>query len=598
MKKILVLLLCLLLFVPALAESCPICGGDTVCDTCGGLGYQEEEAYGGGMTKVVCEGGCEDGVCPTCRAKCDVCGNDGLCDVCGGLGYKEKEAYGGGKTKTVCKGEYCADGKCSACAETILSEPTPTPANTPIPTLTPQGNWIYHFEDEAIRKAAHQSLGYDSKVKGNRATYAMLRGVKTLEIWNAEISTLADLWYMPNLKTLYLKDCTINDFSGLERAANLEDLRIIGCGMTDLTVLAGLNKLKWLTLNSNQIGDLSPLTNLTNLEILRVSDNSVFDLSPLSGLTNLDELNLSNNQIGDLTPLSGLTNLYELNLSNNQINDLKPLEELTKLRELWVGDNQIGDFSSVAYLVSKGVVQSYNNPATLPPKPTATPSPTPKPTPKPTATPKPSGKAVYSGGTVIADPVTYTDGGFYCSEKSLGDSDDADWYCFYTTTYTGNVYTLAEEYVQDLINSGYYELKSKGNVIEWYEWVLTYTGYFLEECDDILLSGGDLMITTKQPNVFAYRKNPGITFEEEHEKQKEPPTPSVDDDDIGGGGGGHWEWVEVEKDCPSCTFGNCRTCNGWGYYTQFGNRYECDPDCSACDGKGKFTQRGYRYVTD
>jgi len=57
----------------------------------------------------------------------------------------------------------------------------------------------------------------------------------------------------------------------------------------------------------------------------------------------------------------------------------------------------------------------------------------------------------------------------------------------------------------------------------------------------------------------------------------------------GGGSSGHWEWVEVEKDCPSCTFGNCSVCGGDGWYERYGERISCDPDCGSCDGRGTYT---------
>lgn len=59
---------------------------------------------------------------------------------------------------------------------------------------------------------------------------------------------------------------------------------------------------------------------------------------------------------------------------------------------------------------------------------------------------------------------------------------------------------------------------------------------------------------------------------------------------------GEWEWVEVEKDCPSCTNGRCSVCKGTGTYSLYGQSVSCDRDCSSCDGEGTITQKEYRQV--
>lgn len=75
------------------SAECAICGGDAVCDTCGGKGYLEMTAYGSKDTvRVACTGGCTEGKCLACGAGIDlpipaqdtktytppIVGNDGL----------------------------------------------------------------------------------------------------------------------------------------------------------------------------------------------------------------------------------------------------------------------------------------------------------------------------------------------------------------------------------------------------------------------------------------------------------------------------------------------------------------------------------------
>lgn len=145
MKKIIAaLLLCLsLLCSAALADTCAICGGDRVCDACGGNGYVLKPVYNSSMeVKIVCDAGCEDGTCPICSAPCDVCDSDGKCNVCKGYGYVLKQVYGSNtEVKIVCEGEHCSDGKCTACqsgaAASATATPKPTPKLTPTPTKKP-----------------------------------------------------------------------------------------------------------------------------------------------------------------------------------------------------------------------------------------------------------------------------------------------------------------------------------------------------------------------------------------------------------------------------------------------------------------------------
>lgn len=62
-KRILAMLMMLvMLCTGARAASCAICGGDGICDTCGGKGYQEVQAYSSNeKLRVACPAGCDNG---------------------------------------------------------------------------------------------------------------------------------------------------------------------------------------------------------------------------------------------------------------------------------------------------------------------------------------------------------------------------------------------------------------------------------------------------------------------------------------------------------------------------------------------------------
>jgi len=66
---VLTVVCCLTLFAAAaFAQECTICGGDAVCDTCNGLGYQTLTAYGSNESlRVKCTANCSDGYCPDCK---------------------------------------------------------------------------------------------------------------------------------------------------------------------------------------------------------------------------------------------------------------------------------------------------------------------------------------------------------------------------------------------------------------------------------------------------------------------------------------------------------------------------------------------------
>lgn len=140
-------------------DVCSICGGDRVCDTCGGAGYTIMTLRDSNEpVQIACPAGCNIGSCPDCTVHCDYCGSDGLCDECGGLAYTTATAFGSDELiKIACTGAYCQQGFCASCmphaadrfafasgtasqdaaaaseAISVTSEPISTPATIPTP---------------------------------------------------------------------------------------------------------------------------------------------------------------------------------------------------------------------------------------------------------------------------------------------------------------------------------------------------------------------------------------------------------------------------------------------------------------------------------
>lgn len=124
MKKAVVLVMgWMILFagVCAWAESCVLCGGDGICESCAGYGYVLMQAYDSEETvKVTCTAGCNNGRCPNCV----------VCEMCEGLGYLMMQAYGSDEmVKVACPAENCGVGaktQLEQTAETGLFQENPS----------------------------------------------------------------------------------------------------------------------------------------------------------------------------------------------------------------------------------------------------------------------------------------------------------------------------------------------------------------------------------------------------------------------------------------------------------------------------------------
>ena len=331
------LLVCLLLACSCALAECSLCGGDSVCDTCGGNGYMLMQLYGTDeQSKVVCTAGCDNGRCPTCAVPCDVCGSDQKCDVCGGNGYVIMHAYGTGEeVKAVCPGQHCADGQCTACAQ---------------PEEAAQDDGAYVFTDPVVEKVVRGLMGWEDRT----ITREDLLSITVLLLdesddWKLlpQVTSLKDVAQMKNVRELSFSGVPVTtemlaEISGL---ASLEYLNLCEQDLPDISPLATLTQLRTLSIGACNVSDLSPLAPLTKLQKLIVTLNEASDITPLSVLTELRELSLSSNFIKDISPLSGLTELNVLYLDDNLIEDVSPLKTLKNLKYLYLNENPIRNAS-------------------------------------------------------------------------------------------------------------------------------------------------------------------------------------------------------------------------------------------------------------
>ena len=317
MKKFFALLLCLSLFVPALAESCAICGGDAVCDTCNGLGYQEMEAYGGGMVKVACT-----------RENC----NDGKCLICAAQGTDPQSAH------------TFVDPQIEKAVREALGKP--------------EGKITY---EDLLQVQTLNCMGGTNTVE-SIADLAYMPNLTTLELRSNRIHDISVLAGMTNLTWLNLSGNKVSDISALEGLTNLTVLALSYNNISDISALEGLTNLTVLYLSNLEIKDISPLKELVNLTELYLEDTEIKDIGPLKKLVNLEKLNLNDTEIKDISLLQKMKKLWELRLVDTDVEDISVLKQLSNLTCLYLQSNGSNDIKKLAEL-------------TAAPKPTATPRP-------------------------------------------------------------------------------------------------------------------------------------------------------------------------------------------------------------------------------
>lgn len=190
----------------------------------------------------------------------------------------------------------------------------------------------------------------------NKPTGAIMlrdvKGITTLDIMNAQVTSLEGLQYLIALSELKAGGNQIAQFSPLQYLTNLKLFYIYGNSFENnqLNFLTGLTNLKSLSIfGNNKISDISMLSTLTNLNTLSISLTSVTDISVLASLKSLTQLDIKSNQISDLTPIENLTNLTHLWMDSVKgITNLKVVKNLTNLLVFHASRNKITDISDIA----------------------------------------------------------------------------------------------------------------------------------------------------------------------------------------------------------------------------------------------------------
>lgn len=166
---------------------------------------------------------------------------------------------------------------------------------------------------------------------------------------NGNLTTLADLQYMPFLHTLNIYGQPNVDISGIALAPSLTDVSLLSCGLTanELAPLAQLPNLVTLALGWNDIDALDALSPLGGLQSLGVWGNAITDIAPIGGMQALQLLDISDNAVTDISAVSGMADLRELWMYNNRVTSIAPVQKLSALQVLMVRNNPIADPEAV-----------------------------------------------------------------------------------------------------------------------------------------------------------------------------------------------------------------------------------------------------------
>ncbi len=146
---------------------------------------------------------------------------------------------------------------------------------------------------------------------------------------------------LPSLKTLQLSDCGLSTIAGLEFALGLENLNLENNTVRDITALAGMTNLTQLDLGHNALVSLEDVAKLTKLTALDVSYNAIVTTAPLALLTELRSLNVSGNGLMQLDGIESLTNLQVFEAANNKLVDISCLAACTNITHLDVSYNTL-----------------------------------------------------------------------------------------------------------------------------------------------------------------------------------------------------------------------------------------------------------------
>lgn len=214
------------------------------------------------------------------------------------------------------------------------------------------------LKDETdIRFSSKAFSEYISKIAGvpeDEMKFKWTKNQTSLTIADAEIDSLEDLVFFPNLLSLSIGDASasppISTLDGVENCLKLTQLSINYGKNKDYTALEVLNNLTTFRRLGgsdfdNIIDHLKFCVNLDNLEI---TFGEITSMKRIAEIGDLKSLALNNNKITKIEGLENKASLETLYLVNNKITKIEGLDKLLNLKNLYLSMNQISDITPLS----------------------------------------------------------------------------------------------------------------------------------------------------------------------------------------------------------------------------------------------------------
>lgn len=126
----------------------------------------------------------------------------------------------------------------------------------------------------------------------------------------------------------------ILDLTPISVFVNLRSLELFDAPIASVAPLSAMSLLTKLKLSQVPVIDFLPLSGLILLEELDISNTGIEVLTPISNLRNLKKLNISGTNLKTLKGLENLSALEELDVASTNLRSLKPIDGLQNLKKL------------------------------------------------------------------------------------------------------------------------------------------------------------------------------------------------------------------------------------------------------------------------
>ncbi len=165
--------------------------------------------------------------------------------------------------------------------------------------------------------------------------------LERLKLTSCGLSNITALGQLTALKTLDLWDNSINSIAALTTCGNLEELYVGQNALTTLPPMAGLKNLRILDLSYNALESVTPLSVCSEIRELYVEHNKLIALTAIGALRALQRMDASNNQVEDASPLAGCTNLVSFVMTDNKLTNVDFLANAKALEEINIDYNDV-----------------------------------------------------------------------------------------------------------------------------------------------------------------------------------------------------------------------------------------------------------------